>query len=194
MNTTEKNVPLPCNRQVRPAPASPAVATEQEFLDRELQATAGRMRSEVRHIKASIPQALDLRLWTKRYPWTSVGLAAGAGFLTARLVGSRSNRQPRPETEATPEKQQRVVAEAECSLFGGLLDGVLSTLRVLIADCLRTVCVSLLGRSVYPDPDYTNFESRLATATPPESDATSDASPPLQAVRASRVDLGHETK
>ena len=68
---------------------TPAVAncrTEADLLAREMAAAELAMRAALAQVPGDLVAALDFRALTRRYPWQSVGLAAGLGFATGNLV------------------------------------------------------------------------------------------------------------
>src|SRR5688572_10869507 len=69
--------------------------SEAEFLQAEMKRTQAAMQTALHELRGSCATAADLRLWTKKYPWAAIGLAAGAGFATAALLTPSREKPPR---------------------------------------------------------------------------------------------------
>ena len=63
-----------------------AALGETQVLDRQVAEAKEAVLRTLDDVKANLGTAADLRLWTQRYPWLAVGVAAATGFAAASLV------------------------------------------------------------------------------------------------------------
>lgn len=86
--------------------------------------------------------AADPCLWTHRYPWLSVGVAAAAGFVAARAVAPSRERAAAP-AQSPPAHS----AESSPRPQSPSTDGKLSS---LIWDLLRTALLGYVATAMQP--------------------------------------------
>jgi ElaB/YqjD/DUF883 family membrane-anchored ribosome-binding protein len=60
--------------------------SEAEFLQHQTRQALAELSASLAEVKQGLADAVDVRLWTRRHPWASVGVAAAAGFTAATLV------------------------------------------------------------------------------------------------------------
>lgn len=143
------------NRSKQTAAPPPIALTEDEFLERELRATRAALRAELRQMKASLGQAADVRLWTRHHPWTSVGVAATAGFAAAILIGKSRDTLRSVEADgsrAALEKPSALPPQRR-SVFSGMLGTVLMSLCSMAEAVLRTLIITQLKDSLFTMQD-----------------------------------------
>jgi hypothetical protein len=63
-----------------------AERSESEFVQQQSRQAEAALSASLAEVKQRLADAVDLRLWTRRHPWASVGAAAAAGFTAATLV------------------------------------------------------------------------------------------------------------
>ena len=63
-----------------------AALGETQVLDRQVAEAKEAVLRTLDDVKANLGTAADVRLWTQRYPWLAVGVAAATGFAAASLV------------------------------------------------------------------------------------------------------------
>lgn len=68
------------------AHAAQPTRTESEVLDEQMEQAKKAVLRTLDDVKANLGTAADVRLWTQRYPWIAVGVAAATGFAAASLV------------------------------------------------------------------------------------------------------------
>lgn len=71
--------------------------SEADLLAYEMAAAESAMREALAQVPADLVAALDYRALTRRYPWQTVGLAAGLGFATGNLVMAARKRRAAAE-------------------------------------------------------------------------------------------------
>jgi len=59
---------------------------ESQVLDRQVAEAKAAVLRTLDDVKANLGTAADVRLWTQRYPWFAIGVAAATGFAAASLV------------------------------------------------------------------------------------------------------------
>jgi hypothetical protein len=94
----------------------------------------------------------DPHLWTQRYPWMSVGIAAVAGFLVAGAAApprERAGEEAQPSIKSVPQSPPRPQSSST--------DGKLSN---LIWDLLRTALLGYVAAAVQPPPQSPDDPSR----------------------------------
>jgi hypothetical protein len=84
--------------------------SETEFLEREATTAREAMSTTLAQMRQSAKDLVDVPGWTRRYPWTTVGVAAAAGFLavTTLLPRRRSRRD-----EADPALLERILTDEQ---------------------------------------------------------------------------------
>jgi ElaB/YqjD/DUF883 family membrane-anchored ribosome-binding protein len=71
---------------------------ETEFLDRQVVDARAAIDQTLARMRETLKQANDLKGWAREYPWATVGAAAAAGFLAAKLLAPRRHRSDEPST------------------------------------------------------------------------------------------------
>jgi hypothetical protein len=112
-------------------PHSTADLTESDFLQLEATRARDAIEETLRRLKGDLEHAADVRVWTRRYPWAALGVAAVAGFAAATaVVPARGQslkekfngaQQPR-EQEECPIKSHRTGPGVGMMLLGSLFD------------------------------------------------------------------------
>src|SRR5690242_11023268 len=66
--------------------------SESELLAAEKAAAKENINATLERMRDDLAASADVAAWTRKYPWASVGAAAGIGFLAATLISSRKSR------------------------------------------------------------------------------------------------------
>jgi hypothetical protein len=123
-------------------PVRDAPVSEASYLAGQEANAKAALQQTLDDLTRNLKVAGDPCLWTKRYPWLSVGIATAAGFVAARAVAPSRKRAGAPAQSppaSTPESSPRPQ-----SLF---TDGKLSS---LIWDLLRTALLGYVATAVQP--------------------------------------------
>lgn len=70
--------------------------SEAEFLARQAAEAKAAITVGIERLHETLRDSADITEWTRQYPWTSVGVAAAAGFLAAAAL-TPSGHDPRKE-------------------------------------------------------------------------------------------------
>lgn len=94
-----------------PAPVPTAGSmSETEFLEHEATTAREAMSQTLGNMRKSAKDLVDLPGWTRRYPWTTVGVAAAAGFLA---VATLLPRRRRLRDEEDPALLERILTDEQ---------------------------------------------------------------------------------
>jgi len=102
------------------------------------------MADHVERLRDDVQGCADLAGWVRRYPWSTVGVAAGVGFLAATLLANR-----KPKVDAAQVLADALAAHAASAddrpqpsmfagLIGELLRGLIGALEPIIANAFRS--------------------------------------------------------
>jgi hypothetical protein len=79
--TSEENA-----RHETPQNAAPDDLSEVEYLEREQQRAADDIQATLARVKTQLRDAADIKLWADAFPWSTVAIAAVAGFTAATAM------------------------------------------------------------------------------------------------------------
>jgi ElaB/YqjD/DUF883 family membrane-anchored ribosome-binding protein len=139
--------------------------SESQFLADEATAARQAIEDTLARMRETLKDGADIRAWTERYPWATVGASAAAGFLVATALLPK--RRSAPETE--PALLERILAdeqiaerikqisseeEARPRRGGSMLQSVGATLLKTFGPALQSAVASALAaRAAAPDPE-----------------------------------------
>lgn len=133
--------------------------SEAEFLQAEMKRTQAAMQTALHDLRGSCSTAADVRLWTKKYPWAAVGLAAGAGFATAALLTPSREKRPRQRASDFADHvksggDSKAPDEVKSAgLLGGLMGMLMGPLMSLATTFARQYIMQLMHpQSTPPSP------------------------------------------
>jgi hypothetical protein len=133
----------------------PGNPSESEFLDREAAGASSAISRTLDDMRASLKDAGDVRAWARTYPWSTMGVAAAAGFLVAAALLPK--RRPRDHENAallerilTDEKIEarlRELAEEDARKPSreGLLHTLANALVTTFGPAIQTAVASALA-------------------------------------------------
>jgi hypothetical protein len=81
-----------------------AKLSETEYLAREATEAQAAIQATLEQMRATLKDAADVRAWTRQYPWATLGVAAAAGFVAAKVVLPSRRRPCENEEPALLEK------------------------------------------------------------------------------------------
>lgn len=114
----------------------------------------GEMRAELDGVKAGLARAADARLWVRRHPWISVGVAASAGFAAARILTGRARRYHRgphvAEHPAAAPPSEEASGTARSSTVGSVLGALLVPSFKLLEGVLRMLIATHVKDALFP--------------------------------------------
>jgi hypothetical protein len=138
-----------------PPERPPDNPSEAEFLDREAAGARGAVARTLDEMRASLKDAGDVRAWARTYPWSTLGVAAAAGFLVAAaLVPKRRSRDhenaallERILTDEKIEARLRELAEEDVAQpsRAGLLHTMADVLVKTFGPAIQTAVASALA-------------------------------------------------
>lgn len=170
--STDATVAMELPAPGKPAPAQLTELSEQEFLEREIRLAEASLQRSVQELKESVPTAVSPTLWTQRYPWVAVGVAATTGFLAARML--LPARRPAIIVAAPPASGPAAPAAPPPANRGSFLGSIASSLFQVAAHGLLSSALSTI-QSAAENPSQTDD----AAVPPPSEDiASAVAGPP----------------
>ncbi len=115
-------------------------------------------------MRETLKDGADIRAWTERYPWATVGASAAAGFLvaTAILPKRRTSEDTEPALlerlladEQIAERIKQIASEEETRpRHGSMLQSVGASLLKTFGPALQSAVASALAaRAAGPDPE-----------------------------------------
>jgi hypothetical protein len=127
------------DRESIPNASTAHALSEADFLQQKISETTVAIRHTVDELKASVPGAVDVTAWTRRYPWAAVAAAAATGFVAAKIVSP--GKQPvtngapyvlptnvQPVAAPQPAPQSSIFAPFMSALAHAIAQGVLTSL------------------------------------------------------------------
>jgi hypothetical protein len=139
-NSTTSNKP-----DAAPSPPNPPPdLSESDFLAAEAAAARQKIVDNVQRLRDDLKGCADVAAWARKYPWPTLGIAAGLGFLAATALGARRAKDNPAQVLAEALAAQRTSAADHpkpsifASLFGELLRGLIGALEPIVANAFRS--------------------------------------------------------
>ena len=127
--------------------------SEAELLKGEAAQAQAALRAKLSDARTALKQSADLRAWTEKYPWWSVGAAAAAGLAAAVLVtprrgeslGDRLQKLAPGGNGATAEQGASDNKDTAKSKRGGIWDSLWSAGGGLLKSSLQSVLLAAVA-------------------------------------------------
>lgn len=174
-----------------PADPRPANPSEAEYLKREADDARGAISRTLHEMRASLKDAGDVRAWARTYPWSTLGVAAAAGFLVAAAFVPRRGRGRDDQDAALLERiltdeqiESRLRELAKEDVGRPPREGVLHTLVTSLVKTFGPAVQSAVTAAIAartpppPSPNGKAPAERTDADSPDSSDATGSAEPP----------------
>jgi ElaB/YqjD/DUF883 family membrane-anchored ribosome-binding protein len=178
-NDVESNAPA---SGTTPATRPTAKLSETEYLQREATDAQAAMQATLEQMRASLKEAADVRAWARHYPWATLGVAAAAGFVAAKVVLPSRRRAAE---EAEPALLEKILSDEKIAARvkelseqepgqhagSGLLQSLGMTLLRTFGPAVQSaITAALAAKAAQPDAEelWQEAEAREAVDPTPE--------------------------
>ena len=141
------------------ATGSKVAESESAFLTRQANEASKAISNTLARMKDDVRKAADPRLWTKEYPWASLGAAAVGGFVAASMTVPSKEQQAlkrlaRIEKALYPEGRERGTSKEEAAkdrgILGTILNNAIKTFQPIL---MSAITGAITGKVAQPDPE-----------------------------------------
>jgi hypothetical protein len=133
--------------------------TESAYLTRQADEASKAISATLARMKDDVRKTADPRLWTKEYPWASVGVAAVGGFVAASMTVPSKEQQAlkrlaRIEKALYPEGRERGTSKEEAAKDRGILGSILTNaVKTFQPILMSAITGAITGKVAQPDPE-----------------------------------------
>jgi hypothetical protein len=167
-----------------------AKLSETEYLQREATEAQAAIQATLEQMRASLKDASDVRAWARHYPWATLGVAAAAGFVAAKVVLPSRRRASDDAEPALLEKilndekiaaRVKELAEKEPGQRegSGMLQSVGMTLLRTFGPAVQSaITAALAAKAAQPDAEELSEEAARHGAAEQETTSAAPDVPP----------------
>ena len=173
-------------------PRDPKSLSESEFLTQQAEQAKAAIAKVISDVKAGLGQGVDVKEWTRRYPWIAVGGAAVAGVVAATMAVPSKDEQALkrlarieraltpPEPVAMPmpngsgDSGDHAAAAYRSGAGGGFLAGIASQ----IIAAIKPAVLSALTAGITAKAAKPSHEEMKAAAAAEDQDQSNPAGGP----------------